>query len=94
MAQISQTSLTRYDLTDQEQTVGSIFTQEQMYVLQNLLADLSEEKINLKVDSASFNSYIQQEAELQGKIGIIKYLIENSLVTQQEQSIKLEGESQ
>ena len=78
MAQLVCNSFSRYTLTDQEELSGSIFSAEQKYVLQNLLAEYSERKLNLMFDSDNPTIFAQQEAELTGQTHIIRYLIDKS----------------
>jgi hypothetical protein len=68
----------RYSLSEQEQLEGSILSPNQQAVLQNLLADMVEEKVLLKFDPASIQQFQQREAELQGQIGIIKFILATS----------------
>lgn len=83
MAQIKTTSLTRWDLTEQEITNGTILSQEHKYVIQNLIADATEEKLNLTFDPTNPMNFMQREAELTGQIGILKVLLDSSLEAEQ-----------
>lgn len=83
MAQIKTTSLTRWDLTEQEIINGTILSQEHKYVIQNLIADATEEKLNLTFDPANPMNFMQREAELTGQIGILKVLLDSSLEAEQ-----------
>lgn len=91
MATVITTSLTRFQLTDAEQTLGCILTTNQKYVLHNMLADAAEEKVALKFDPLNPVSFAQQEAELQGKIGIIKYILECSNIAEQEHLAEIQS---
>ena len=68
-------SFLSYSLTQQEIVEGSTFNSAQRAVIQNLIAESAEEKVALKYDPQNPMSFVQAEAELQGKIGILKYLL-------------------
>jgi hypothetical protein len=70
--------ISTYSLTEPEERAGSVFSQEQIYVIQNLLANCAAEKIALTFDPTNPQLFIQQEAELQGKIGVLRYLLDRS----------------
>ena len=78
MSQIRVNSFTSYDLTSAEEQAGSILNHNQKLVLQNKLAFLAETKIRLKFDPSHVQEFLQQEAELQGQIGILTWLLETS----------------
>lgn len=44
--------------------------------IQNLISAAAEEKLNMKFDPSNTLAFAQREAELQGQIGILKYLVE------------------
>mgnify|MGYP007071573929 CR=1 FL=1 len=67
-----------WKLSEQEILQGSIFSNLQKQCLQNERAKLAAERINLKFDPANPQEFIQQDAELQGKIGLLGYLIDLS----------------
>lgn len=69
-------SFNRYQLTEGEQVAGATLTSANLAVIQNLIADTSEEKIALVCDPKEFNSYIQQEAYLAGQLKILRYLVD------------------
>lgn len=74
MATITISPFSRFAVTEREQTVQYIFQQENLYAIQNLIADAAEEKIKLKFDPANPHEFIQREAELQGQINILTFL--------------------
>ncbi len=69
-------SFVKFNLTKDEFAIGCCFTPEQRAVIQNLIADAAEEKVALTYDPLNPLQFTQVEAELQGKIGILKYLLE------------------
>jgi hypothetical protein len=69
-------SFVSYQLTPGELEAGSHFSPEQRAVIQNLIAETAEEKVSLTYDPSNPLKFTQAEAELQGKIGILKYLLE------------------
>lgn len=78
MAHIVPNSFTSYKLTSEEVRAGSILTSNQIQVIQNLISEAAEEKISLKYDPQNPLVFVQREAELQGQIGILKFLLAQS----------------
>lgn len=76
--QQKQNTFTTYELTSQEQEEGSKLSYLQEAVIQNLISECAEEKLRLSVDPQNINAFLQAEAELAGKIGILSYLLETS----------------
>ena len=73
---ISQSSsFVKYELNEEEFKVGTHLSIETRAILQNLIADCAEEKITSTYDPSDPLKYAQVEAELQGKIGILKYVL-------------------
>lgn len=68
-------SFTSYTLTEQELLIGSVLTSLQKCCIQNQLADLAERKLNLKFDPAHPQIFLQEEAELQGNLNALRYLL-------------------
>ncbi len=65
-------------LSENEILQGSIFSNLQKQCLQNERAKLAAERINLKFDPSHPQEFIQQDAELQGKILLLGSLIDFS----------------
>lgn len=70
-----QSSFIKYELTAEEFITGTHLSLETRAVVQNLIADYAEEMITLTYDPSNPQRFLQAEAELQGKIGILKYLL-------------------
>ena len=68
----------QFDLTEAESLAGQCLSITQQQVIQNMLAGLSIEKTNLLYPANNHMGYVQQEAELTGKIGILRQLLDNS----------------
>lgn len=81
MAQLGKNPFASYELTEQEQLTGTILTQEQTYVIQNMLAEAAIEKLNLTFDDSNVALFRQREAELHGKITTLQTILENSEVS-------------
>lgn len=82
MARELNNSFTRYKLTDEEIIRGQVLTTENAHVIQNLIADAAESKLNLKFDPTNSMAFVQEEAELQGQLGILRLLLDMSLQAQ------------
>jgi hypothetical protein len=71
----SNNTFTTWNLTKEEYRAGINFSGEQQAVIQNLIAQIAEDKLNLKFDPEHPSAFVQREAELAGQIGILKYLL-------------------
>ncbi len=78
MATLKVSQFSQYELTESETLAGSILSQEQIYVIQNLISSIAAEKLALKFTPESPLEFAQREAELQGQIGILTYLLDVS----------------
>lgn len=74
MPQIHPTSLTRLLLTEEESVTGHILTSLNLAVIQNLIADASESKINLEYDPSNPVKFAQDEAFIHGQLKILRYI--------------------
>jgi len=75
MATIIPNTFTTYLLSKEELLHGTILTTVQKQCVQNQIAYLAEQKLSLKYLPETPNVFLQQEAELQGQIIALKYLI-------------------
>ena len=62
-------------MDEQELLQGSILTILQKQCIQNQICFLAEQKLALKYSPENPMLYLQQEAELQGQLNALKYLI-------------------
>lgn len=76
MATLITNRFTSYFLTPSEEAAGQTLNVYNIQFLQNLLATFAEERLSLTYDGDKPLLFIQQEAELQGKMGIISYLLD------------------
>lgn len=67
-----------YDLTLEERAAGYSLAPEQELVLQNDIAEAAMQKLSLKYDPTNPQEFLQREAELQGRIMILQYIIMRS----------------
>lgn len=70
-----QNAFTEYELLDSEIKLGAIFTEANRAIIQNLIARAAQDRLALTYDVNNPMSFIQREAELQGQIGILTYLL-------------------
>ena len=68
------TPFTTYELTEQEQLVGQVFSEEQLAVLQNEIAILAAKKVEMVIDP----SFPAEPAEVDGQISILRFIIDRS----------------
>ena len=72
------TTFTKYELTEEETKAGQTLTTQNKQVLQNLLSDTAEMKLNLIFDPTRPSDFIQNEAALAGQIKILRLILESS----------------
>jgi len=84
MATAIDNEFSSYELTDEEALQGAIFTITQKQCLQNQLSQLAGEKLALEFDVNSPNKFIQDDAFKKGQLDIIKYLLDCSLVAEEQ----------
>lgn len=65
-------------LSNKETLQGQVLTTLQKQVIQNEIASLANERISVKFDPEHPMLFQQRDAELQGQIGILSYLLEMS----------------
>lgn len=78
MSTLIPNSFSSYDLTDKETLTGSVLTNLQKQVLQNLQAVCAEEKLRLEFDVNNTLLFAQQESYKRAQIDLISYLLDAS----------------
>ena len=78
MAQLLANEFSSYTLTVAEEELGQQFNIYQEYVLRNKFSALAMEKLSLTYDPDNPQKFLQREAELQGQIGILRWLLASS----------------
>jgi hypothetical protein len=68
-------SFISYILSPDETSIGSVLTTLQKQCIQNQICSLAEQKLALKYSPDSPMVFLQQEAELQGQLSALRYLI-------------------
>lgn len=67
---------TSWKLSETERQLGFLYSDLQLCNIQNLILEAAEAKISLTLDPLNPFEFVQREAELQGQIGILEYLLE------------------
>lgn len=80
MSHLLPSTFSRYYLGAEEQVQAETLTSLNLQSIQNLLCDCAEAKVNLKFDPLHTGDFLQKEAELQGQIGILRLLIDQSAI--------------
>jgi hypothetical protein len=80
MSYVIPSTFTQYQLTPEELQSAQTLTTLNLQHLQNLICDAAEKRIAMILDPNNPVAYAQEAAELQGQIGILKYLVELSNV--------------
>ena len=78
MATLLPNIFSSYELTKEEEQAGSTLTTANQQSIQNLIATSAQLKVNLTYDPESPLKFMQEEARLNGEIGILTYLLEVS----------------
>lgn len=71
-------SFAKYELTEAEYKSSVMLTNLQKVGIQNLISDVAEEKINLTYDPLNPVQFAQQEADLTGKLTILRHILDLS----------------
>lgn len=66
----------KFPVSDKEQILGQLLTNLNKQVLHNMRTEYAEEKLALKFTPNDVMTFAQQEAELQGKILILSYILD------------------
>lgn len=65
-----------YNLTPEEENIGSTYNVLQLAVLQNRRAEIALAILNLTFDPTHPEKFLQSEAELRGQMGILDWQFE------------------
>lgn len=71
-------TFTVWSLTEEEQLQGAILNQSQKQVLQNRLADIADQKLNLTFDPVNPTDFALQDSFLRGQMDIIRFFLLSS----------------
>lgn len=66
----------KFELTPEEFKVGSALSETTRALIQNLVAEASEEKIKLVLEENKIIEFASRDAYLRGKIDILCYLLD------------------
>lgn len=69
-------SFTQYELTEEENKAGHLFTESNRGIIQNMISEAANARIALTLDPQNINAFVQAEAYLKGKIDALQYLLE------------------
>jgi len=74
-----------YELTPEEIVTATNFTVLQKAYIQNLLSEAAHGRLNLTYDHEHPEKFLQAEAEKQGEIGVLRFLLTiNETLTQKD----------
>lgn len=71
----------RYELSDAELRAGQALTISNQAVIQNLIATIAEQKLQLVLDPQNITDFAMQEAFLRGQIDILQHLLDLSHIS-------------
>lgn len=75
-------SFHRFTTTPDEVLSGSILSNMQIAVIQNLRVDIAEQKLALTFTPEKMYDFVQQESFLSGQLEILQFLIDSSEASQ------------
>lgn len=90
MANLITGTFTHWNLSSTEKLQGSILSIQQKQVLQNELAQVAEQIVNLEFDPNNPVSFAQNDAHLKGQMSIIRYMLLRS--DESEQQLKSQAD--
>lgn len=73
---------TEWELTEKEAYVATRFTQLNLMLIQTLIAQTANRKVNLKYDAKDPIAFAQQEAEITGELEAYEHLLMLATETQ------------
>lgn len=76
-------TFTTYTLSEAETREGHKLNTLTVAVIHNLRTSIAEEKLALKVNPESINTFLQQEAYLAGQLEILNYILQCNEESQQ-----------
>lgn len=84
MANLTIGTFTHWNLSSAEILQGSILSSQQKQVLQNELAQIAEQIVNLEFDASNPVAFAQNDAHLKGQMSIIRFLLLRSDESEQQ----------
>ena len=78
-----ETPYVSYNLTGPELLAGASLTLTNRQFIQNLICAYAIERLNLELDMKSIERFMQQEADLKGKISALQHLLDCSVDAKQ-----------
>lgn len=88
MATLQSSPFCSWLLSDQELEVGSILTTLQKQCIQNQISSRANEKLTLLYNPEKPHEFLQREAELQGSILALQFLIQLSEAAESAQTAR------
>lgn len=73
-----ESSFQSWILSENETLQGCVLTTLNAHVIQNQIASYAQERLNLELDMTNPTRFVQQEADLKGKIAALRYLLDLS----------------
>ena len=73
----------KYDHTEEEILQGSMLSQIQTEVFQNLLSGYADERLTLAYDVNNPGTFVQQEAYKKGQIELVEFILASSKSAQE-----------
>jgi hypothetical protein len=91
MARLIQNRFSSWELDETEKQQAAMFTDLQTKHIQNIICEAATEKSSLTFDPQNPLQFTQKEAELQGQIGILEYLLAMSTEAYNQATSNLEN---
>lgn len=77
-----------YEMTEEEMLVGAILTNTQQQVLQNEIALVAHELLDITLDTQKLEDYYQEQAYKKGQLDALNYRLEASVAAEEELAVR------
>lgn len=93
MAILVSNTFSSWQLSVEEEELGQILTHEQQAVLQNKLAEIARDKLNVTFNVTIPAAFAQEEAYLRGQMDVINWLLDTSTSVESARLAKIQQQS-
>jgi len=92
MAKSEINTFTSFILSELETLQGSVLSVPQLQVIQNDMAQVAEQRLNIDLDPKNIVAFAQHEAFLKGQLSAFKTILDRSFAAEKELSIRAQAQ--